>query len=68
GRSWENNLKQGPKMINTVVGVHNGDFAKIIKKLEQKQKEYENKFKNIEARVNSLNEKADELILIDKNN
>lgn len=63
GRSWEENLSEGPKMINTVVGVHNGDWARIIKKIEEKQKVYETQFKAIEARVNNLNAKADKIEL-----
>jgi len=63
GRSWEENLKEGPKMVNTVVGVHNGDWANIMKKLEAKQRNYEQKFKAIEAQVNMLEDKADALLL-----
>ena len=63
GRSWEENLKEGPKMVNTVVGVHNGDWANIMKKLEAKQRNYEQKFKVIEAQVNMLEDKADALLL-----
>ena len=67
GRSWGNNPAAGPKMINTVVGVHNGDWAKIIKKIEAKQKSYEHKFKKLETAVNSLDKKATSL-LIDQQN
>ena len=63
GRAWEENLNPGPKMVNTVVGVHNGDWANIMKKLEAKQRAYENKFKAIEAQVEALEDKADELLL-----
>ncbi len=63
GRSWEENLNQGPKMINTVVGVHNGDWAHIIQKLKQKQASYEEQFKLIEAKVESLENDAEDLIL-----
>ena len=31
GRSWETNLKPGPKMVNTVIGVDNGGFLDILK-------------------------------------
>ena len=67
GRSWGNNPAAGPKMINTVVGVHNGDWAKIIKKIEAKQKSYEHKFKKLETAVNNLDKKATSL-LIDQQN
>ena len=32
GRSWEANSNNGPKMVNTVVGIHNGDYLKILQK------------------------------------
>lgn len=63
GRSWEENLADGPKMINTVVGVHNGDWAQIIQKIERKQKAYEAQFKQVQARVQALSQKADQLQL-----
>ena len=59
GRSWEERPNEGPKMVNTVVGVHNGDWARIMMKLEQKQRLYETKFNAIEARVRELNKKAE---------
>jgi hypothetical protein len=68
GRSWENRLAEGPKMVNTVVGVHNGDWVKIIKKIEAKQKVYEVKFTEMAAAVNTLDKKANNLLLIDQNN
>jgi hypothetical protein len=63
GRSWEENLLKGPKMVNTVVGVHNGDWAKIIMKIDKKQKEYEAKFKLMEAQVDKLDQQANDLLL-----
>jgi len=66
GRSWEKNLKDGPKLVNTVVGVHNGDWISIIQKLKEKQQQYEVKFKEIEAQVIELDKKTDELIFENK--
>lgn len=66
GRSWEENLKEGPKLINTVVGVHNGDWIQIVQKLQKKQELYEDKFKKIEAQVIELDKKANELLLENK--
>ena len=57
GRSWENKESDGPMMVNTVVGIHNGDYLKILKK-------YEEKFKQTELRFDSLELKVD--VLIDK--
>ncbi|SHL99128.1 hypothetical protein [Flavobacterium xanthum] len=68
GRAWDNMPNEGPKMVNTVVGVHNGDWAKIITKIEEKQKLYEDKFDKIEATMKILDKKADNLLLIDQNN
>lgn len=68
GRAWDNMPNEGPKMVNTVVGVHNGDWAKIITKIEEKQKLYEDKFEKIEATMKILDKKADNLLLIDQNN
>ncbi|GAB5398660.1 MAG: hypothetical protein Aureis2KO_02450 [Aureisphaera sp.] len=62
GRSWEQNLNEGPKMVNTVVGVHNGDWVSIMKKMQQKQRAYEEQFKAIEAKVNALDKKANDLL------
>ena len=61
GRAWEENLTEGPKMVNTVVGVHNGDWVHLVKKMQEKQRSYEAKFEQIEAKVQELHRKADEL-------
>jgi hypothetical protein len=55
GRSWQTNLTSGPKMVNTVIGVHNGDYLKIIKKFKAE-------FKNAEERLDTLEAKVDALI------
>ena len=47
GRSWDNDLTDGPKMVNTVVGVHNGDYLKILKS-------FENRFNALESKVDAL--------------
>jgi hypothetical protein len=62
GRAWGTNTNEGPKMINTVVGVHNGDYLKIIKRMENKLIEAENNHKASEARLNSLESKVDALL------
>lgn len=48
GRSWDSNLREGPKMVNTVVGVHNHDFLNIIGSLQQKADKTEERLKAIE--------------------
>ena len=64
GRAWADNSKTGPKMVNTVVGVQNGDwsmeFNKIDKKQDQLQGELstlELKLLEIEAKLNNVNSK-----------
>uniref|UniRef100_UPI002602A49D hypothetical protein n=1 Tax=uncultured Lutibacter sp. TaxID=437739 RepID=UPI002602A49D len=54
GRSWENNLKQGPKMINTVVGVHNGDLNINVNRVQKEQKELDTKIESLEAKINQI--------------
>ena len=61
GRSWESNLVTGPKMVNTVVGLHNGDYFNILKKYEQKFSESEEKFNYINARLEQLESKLSEM-------
>ncbi len=52
GRSWTTNEKSGPKMINTVVGVHNNGFLQIIKELQEKTDSNNNRLKAIENKLN----------------
>ena len=57
GRSWDSNPNDGPKLVNTVIGVHNGDWVNILKKFESKQKKFEDKLNEFENIVNDLIEK-----------
>ncbi|PDH43493.1 MAG: hypothetical protein CNE34_05575 [Rhodothermaeota bacterium MED-G18] len=57
GRSWDTNLNDGPKLINTVIGVHNGDWVNIFKRFESNQKKFEDKLNEFENTVNELVEK-----------
>lgn len=52
GRSWDTNKKEGPKMVNTVVGVHNHDFLNIISGLQQKVSQTDDRLKAIESALN----------------
>jgi cytoskeletal protein CcmA (bactofilin family) len=63
GRSWDENLNEGPKMINTVVGVHNGDWAHIITKMKEKQDTYQAKYEVLEKQVELLDQKATKALL-----
>ena len=62
GRSWEENTNDGPKLVNTVVGVHNGDWVKVIEKLKEKQHAYEQKYNELEAKVNILDKVAKDVM------
>ena len=57
GRSWDTNLNDGPKLINTVIGVHNGDWVNVLKRFESNQKKFEDKLNEFEKTVNELVEK-----------
>ena len=54
GRSWDTNLNDGPKLINTVIGVHNGDWLNVFKRFESNQKKFEDKLNEFEKTVNEL--------------
>jgi hypothetical protein len=67
GRSWETNENSSPVLVNTVIGVHNGDFIKILKGYEEKLQKAEVKSDarfhalelKVEAMMGRLGEKAD---------
>ncbi|MDB5198496.1 MAG: Legionella vir region protein [Chitinophagaceae bacterium] len=52
GRAWETINIDGPKMVNTLVGVQNNDFLKIIEKYQQKVSDAEARLDAIEKRLN----------------
>ncbi|MFK7810733.1 MAG: hypothetical protein AB8F74_23195, partial [Saprospiraceae bacterium] len=54
GRSWENNENEGPIMVNTVVGIHNGDYLKILKNFQEKFKQTEKRFESLESKIEAL--------------
>ena len=47
GRSWESVDQQGPHMVNTVIGMHNGDYLNVLQR-------YESRMNSTEARLHSL--------------
>lgn len=49
GRSWDTNENPGPKMVNTVVGVHNNDFLNIISDLQKKNERNNDRLNAIES-------------------
>tara|TARA_Y100000385_G_scaffold285218_1_gene344756 strand:+ start:749 stop:1714 length:966 start_codon:yes stop_codon:yes gene_type:complete len=56
GRSWEKDNSKGIKMINTVVGIHNGNYMRILKDYENKFKASEKRFEDLESKVDRLTE------------
>lgn len=60
GRSWEENLQEGPKIVKAVIGVYNGDWNHRVKNIENRQKvldktieTFEEKLKRIEQKLNN---------------
>lgn len=54
GRSWETNNFSGPKMVNTVIGVHNGNFISILRNYDARLKNSETRLKNLEDKIELL--------------
>jgi hypothetical protein len=56
GRAWETINVDGPKMVNTLVGIQNNDFLKIIEKYQQKVTDVEGRLATIEKQLLSMSE------------
>jgi enhancing lycopene biosynthesis protein 2 len=54
GRSWETLDGDGPKMVNTVVGVHNGSFIQLMKEYETRLNHNDQRLTAIEKQLSSL--------------
>jgi hypothetical protein len=54
GRSWETNLNEGPKMVNTLIGIDNGDYIKIMKDSQDKISVMEQRIKKMEEQMEQL--------------
>ncbi len=61
GRSWDTNLDAGAKMTNTVVGVHNGDYINILKKMDEKIRFSESRLESVEAKIDALSASLSEV-------
>lgn len=57
GRAWETIAVDGPKMVNTLVGVQNNDFLKIIEKYQHKAFEAEQRLARTEDRLDAIEKK-----------
>ena len=51
GRSWDSNENEGPKTVNVVVGVHNGEYFNILKQLKQRHQANEEKLNQLDEKV-----------------
>jgi formyltetrahydrofolate synthetase len=51
GRAWNKNNLKGPKLINTVVGIHNDDWKNLFENLMDKQNKIENDLESIEKKI-----------------
>jgi len=67
GRSWANDPAEGPKMVNTVIGVHNGDWVKVVKKIDDRQKKSDERQLNTDRRLKSLETKLQSILGLDLN-
>ncbi len=72
GRSWENNATAGPKMVNTVVGVKNGDFKIQVEKIQDAQDKLDTKIESLENRLQQIKgkikiAKANEINYVSRN-
>lgn len=54
GRSWEDRPKDGPKMVNTVVGLQNGDWMRSTQKLEQRQQKLDKQVDDLETLLEGI--------------
>ncbi|SHL99165.1 hypothetical protein [Flavobacterium xanthum] len=54
GRSWENQLNAGPKMVNIVVGVQNGDWNLQVSKIQQQQEQLDARIENLNTKLNRI--------------
>lgn len=54
GRSWETMPGDGPKLVNTVVGVHNGAFIQVMKQYETRLNTNDQRLTAIEKQLSSL--------------
>ena len=54
GRAWQSNETPGPKMVNTVIGVHNGDYVHILKSYEDRVNLMESRLDNLESKITDL--------------
>lgn len=62
GRAWDTNLNAGPKMINTVIGVDNGQFLKVMQDNQSALTSSRSQVSELESRVKQLESKMELII------
>ena len=59
GRSWDTNTSNGPKLVNTVVGVPHDVYVNIIENLENTLDSTQKGLHNLESRLNNIEKLLD---------
>jgi len=54
GRSWESADQQGPHMVNTVIGMHNGDYLNVLQRYESRMNSTEARLQSLESALENL--------------
>ena len=54
GRAWEDNAADGPKMVNTVVGLQNGDFSQSFNQLAEKQRRLDSGLDELDVKLDRI--------------
>ncbi|MBI9042805.1 hypothetical protein, partial [Lutibacter sp.] len=67
GRSWDTRTAGGPKMVNTVVGIHNGDWSAQVKEIEKSQNKLDSKIESLELKINRISQKIKVVEINEKN-
>jgi hypothetical protein len=64
GRSWEDSPEEGPKMVNTVVGVLNGDYVNILRAQAQKLEATKDRLGKTQSKIASLESNMESVLQI----
>ena len=54
GRAWEGVNVNGPVLVNTVVGIHNGDYSRIFKKMDNQIKNNADRLDQLESKISAI--------------
>lgn len=62
GRAWDTNSNAGPKMVNTVIGVDNGQFLKVLQDSHDEMQSSRSQVTELEARIKELEAKMEVIV------